>query len=38
MNRILNLQRLDVLSQNGVLGDSCTSSGSNCCNDNEKQN
>ena len=35
MIRILKLQRLDVLAQNGVLGNSCTSSGTNCCNDKQ---
>ncbi len=34
MIRILKLQRLAVPVQNGVRGNSATSSVTNCCNDN----
>lgn len=34
MIRILKLQRLNVPAQNGLLGNSCTSSVGSCCNGN----
>ncbi|AEM52910.1 MULTISPECIES: class III lanthipeptide [Stenotrophomonas] len=32
MNRVLNLQRLMIENQQENLGNSCSSSDSNCCN------
>jgi hypothetical protein len=32
MNRVLNLQRLMIDGNNDQMGNSCSSSDSNCCN------
>jgi hypothetical protein len=37
MIRILKLQRLDVLAQDTLLGNSCSSSGGSCCNGQENR-